>query len=324
MFKYLQNQLIISIPKENLDFFLSFFDLMEGYSFYSENIDFSDFNRLNDCFGTSSLFQSISPKVPFPQTLVESLQFIFQLYSEFLEAHYSQSLSLIIQNFNLISFDDFKRLPNSYLLKIFSSESLQIEDEDYLFEMVVQLINEDKNRFVLLQNVHIEFVSSHLLKSFFENISNDEIDFELFESFKKRIFLDYSDQSRFEKRWRTKPKVLSQHEISEIFEILNSNFDEMNNPIDHIKLLIEQNKQLRAEIEELTNPFLQVKAISHQNNVNGILQDLTKAKSNPVSFSSLSVNSNTQKPENFLKYDNSCFVSQDQSNQWLSVKFNNK
>jgi hypothetical protein len=78
---------------------------MKGYSFYFENIDFSDFNRLNDCFGTSSLFQSISPKVSFPQTLVES----FQFYSEFLEAYYNQSLSIIIQNFNLISFDDLNR-----------------------------------------------------------------------------------------------------------------------------------------------------------------------------------------------------------------------
>jgi hypothetical protein len=181
--------------------------------------------------------------------------------------------------------------------------------------MVVKLIKEDKNGILLLQKVHLEFVSSHLLKSFFENVSNYEIDFELFESFKKRIFLDYSDQSRLEKRWRTKPKVLSQHEISESFEILNSNFDEMNNPVDHIKLLIEQNKQLKAEIEELKNPFLKGKAISYQNNVNEILQDLTKAESNSISFSSSSVKSNTQKPENFLKYDNSCFVSQDQSNQ---------
>jgi hypothetical protein len=125
--------------------------------------------------------------------------------------------------------------------------------------MVVKLIKEDKNRILLLQKVHLEFVSSHLLKSFFENVSNDEIDFGLFESLKKRIFFDCSDQSRLEKRWRRKPKVLSQHEIAEIFEMLNSYFEEMNNPIEHIKLLIEQNKQLKAEIEELKNPFLKAK-----------------------------------------------------------------
>jgi hypothetical protein len=48
---------------------------------------------------------------------------------------------------------------------------------------------------------------------------------------------------------------------------------------------------------------------------------LTKVISKSVSFSYSSVNSNIQKPENLLNYYNSCFVSQDQPNQWLSVKF---
>jgi hypothetical protein len=58
------------------------------------------------------------------------------------------------------------------------------------------MINEDRNRMILLKTVHYEFASSYLLKRFFENIHNDEIDFELFESLKKRLFADYSDKER--------------------------------------------------------------------------------------------------------------------------------
>jgi hypothetical protein len=51
-----------------------------------------------------------------------------------------------------------------------------------------------------LKSVNLELVSSHLLKRFFENISNDEIDFELFDSVKKILSTDYSDQEQLSKR----------------------------------------------------------------------------------------------------------------------------
>jgi hypothetical protein len=278
---------------------------------------------LIDCFGIPSLFQAISSKIPFPQTLGESLQFISQSYSEFLGAHFNQSMLIIIQNFNLISFDDLNRFSNSHLLKIFSSESLQIENEDYLFQLIIQMIEEDKNRIILLKTVHLEFVSSDLLKKFFENIQNDEIDFELFESLKKRLFSDYSNQRQIENRWKTKPKILSQQEIPELFDILYSYFGEEKNPIDQVKLLINQIEQLKRENEKFKNLSLKIRTISHQNNVNGILQDLKRAEPHSFSFNCSSIYPSYQ-PSNLLIYDSSRFLSQNQPNQWLSIKFNTK
>jgi hypothetical protein len=155
---------------------------------------------LIDCFEINALLSFISSKIPFPQTIEESLQFISKSYCEFFKKQFVQSLSLIIQHFNSLTFKDFDKLTNSQLLKIFSSESLQIENEDYLLDLIMNMINKDKNRMILLQTIRFEFVSSHLLKSLFNYIFNDEIDFELFESLKKRLFTDYSDQEMLSTR----------------------------------------------------------------------------------------------------------------------------
>jgi hypothetical protein len=115
------------------------------------------------------------------------------------------------------------------------------------------MIEEDNHRMVLLKTVHFEYVSSHLLKSFFDNISIEDINFELFESLKKRIFSDYSNQKKLSKRWKTKPKILSQKDTDEIFDILNSYFEDPKKPNEQIKLLIQQIEQLKQENKELKN-----------------------------------------------------------------------
>jgi hypothetical protein len=218
---------------------------MKGYSFHFENFDFPKLKQLIEYFGINSLFRLTSSKITFPQTLDESLQFISQSFCEYLEEQYHQSLSIIVQNISKLSFEDLSKLSNSHLFKIFSSESLEIENEDYLFKIIAKMIQRDKNRMILLKTVHLEFVSSHLVKKFFDNIPNDEIDYETFESLKRRLFSDYSDQDQLSKRWKTKPKILSQTETNEIFDILNSYFEDGNKPNEQIKLLIDQIKQLK-------------------------------------------------------------------------------
>jgi hypothetical protein len=104
-----ENQLTISISNVNLNCFLSFFDLMKGYSFYFENSDFPNLKDLINCFGINSLLQVIGTKIPIPQTLEESLQFISQSYCDLLEEQFNSSLLIIIQNFNAISFEALKK-----------------------------------------------------------------------------------------------------------------------------------------------------------------------------------------------------------------------
>jgi hypothetical protein len=106
---------------------------MKGFSFSFDLFDFSNLKCLIDCFEIISLLTVICSQVPIPQTLEELLNFISLSYSDFLEDHFNQSLSIIIQRFNLMSPETLYKLPNSHLIKIFSSDSLQIESEDYYF-----------------------------------------------------------------------------------------------------------------------------------------------------------------------------------------------
>jgi hypothetical protein len=309
---------------------------MKGLSFCFENIDFSSLTELINAFGITSLFKIISSIIPTPQTLEESLHFISQTYCEFFEEQYHHSLFIIRQNFHLLSFDKLTKITNSHLLKLFSSESFQIESEDRLVELVMKMIEDDKKRMILLQTIHFEFVSSNLLKRFFDNIHIDEVDFGVFESLKKRLFSDYSNQDKLSKRWKTKPKVLSESEAREIHDILNLYFSEENNPLFQIKSLIEQIKQLKTindqqteEIKQLQtelvcykNPIMKGQTIQYKNNHNGLFQYLKKAKSNPFSFTCSSVlhNSSSYNPENILNYDSSYFWSQNEQNSWLCIQ----
>jgi hypothetical protein len=322
-FNYQQKKLIISISAEHLNCFISFFDILKGYSFCFEDSHFSSLKTLIDMFEMNYLYQWVSSKVSNPQTLEESLQFISNSYCNFLKPQLHQSLSIITHNFDLISLDDLNQISTPFLLQIFSSESLQVESEDYLFQLIVNLIEKDNNRMILLKAVHFEFVSSHLLKNFFQNIYNDEIDFELFESLKKRLFTDYSDQKSLEKMWKSKPKLISQSGTDELFNVLNSYFQEENNPIEQAKAIIKQNRQLKAELERWKNLYI-LRTVSFQNDHNGILQHLIHSESNSVSLTCSSFRQSYEKSDNILNYDNSYWFSQDLPNSWVCVQFNSK
>jgi hypothetical protein len=263
-----EKQLALSVSNEDLDCFLSFFDLMKGYSF-----DFTIFNSqslksLIHCLKMDYLFQFIFSRLPIPHTLEESLQFISQTYHSFCENRFQLSLSIIAENFKLISFDALNKLPNLYLMKIFASESLQVESEDYLFQLVAKMIKRDRNRMVLLKTIKFDYVSSHLFKDFFDDICQNEFNLELLEILKKKLVADYSDQINLSKRWSTKPKILHRIETIELFQMLNSYFGEEQNPISQVKVLIEQIQQQKLEIE-----FLQKKNIPNYDQIKQMKSD---------------------------------------------------
>jgi DNA repair exonuclease SbcCD ATPase subunit len=66
----------------------------------------------------------------------------------------------------------------------------------------------------------------------------------------------------------------------------------------------EQIQRMQQEIEELKNPFLKGKMISFQTNHQGILQELDRIESNPITFSCSSYYC-SYKPENLLQYGTS-------------------
>jgi hypothetical protein len=93
-----------------------------------------------------------------------------------------------MNNFAELSFDQLLNLPNSVLEQLLQSPQLQVENEDFLFNRVVELITRDPNRKILLKSIYFPGVSPHLLINFFQNFPVEEIDLDFVESLKTRLF----------------------------------------------------------------------------------------------------------------------------------------
>jgi hypothetical protein len=308
---------------------------MKGDSFPSRYFDYSNLEYLSDFLGIKQTIsgkilhssssagfpQNILDKVPIPQTLADSLQFISTSDCENFEPQFNQSLEIIIQNFSSLSVDELSKLSTSHLLKIFSSESLEIESEDKLLELLISMIKENKQKIILLKTVHFEFVSSELLEKLFENISNDEIDLELFGSLKNRLIENYSDREKLANRWGNKTDVISSKEKTDILQIINSYFGEKKEPLEQIKRLIKENKTLKIESDELKYLNVKGKIFRYQNDANGIFQNLKQQKDTFL-FNCSSCGDPSHKPENLSIHDNSTrFLSKDTPNSWVFVNF---
>jgi hypothetical protein len=139
-----------SIPNELFPCFRSFLDIFKGRAFYSQKFDLKQVLALIDLLSLKGLFQFISDKHPQPKTLSDSMKFLLLPSSNRFDQKYDQSITILIQNFAQLSFDDLNQLPNSVLIRIFSSTDLIVEDENTLFKLIIQLIEANPERRSLL------------------------------------------------------------------------------------------------------------------------------------------------------------------------------
>jgi hypothetical protein len=212
----------ISMPNNYFSCFLAFLDIFKGLPFYFENYSFASLSYLIKFFGISSLFDFICANIPIPQNLQQSVEFLSHSSSEFIPQVFNESLNRVIQNLERIEIDQLLSLPNDILEKVFKSDQLQIEAEDYLFNLILELIKRDSNRKVLLKSVFYPGVSTSLLISYFKDFPVEEIDFDLFNSLKERIFSDVflSDPFPSSNRWRNPPKSQSKKEVEQIYQMI--------------------------------------------------------------------------------------------------------
>jgi hypothetical protein len=93
-------------------------------------------------------------------------------------------------------------MSNFVLEKLFQSTQLQVDNEDILFDLVVDLIGRDPNRKILLRTIFFTGVSSSRLINYFNTFPVEEIDSDLFESLKIRLFCDvFQPNSVPSSRW---------------------------------------------------------------------------------------------------------------------------
>jgi hypothetical protein len=112
-------------------------------------------------------------------------------------------------------------LPNFVLEQLVQSPQLQVESEDVLFDLVIDLIERDPNRKSIVKNIYFPGASPIRLINFFDNYSFEEVDFDLFESIKVRLFCNILQLDSFQSsRQENLLTFRSKEKIDEILELL--------------------------------------------------------------------------------------------------------
>lgn len=101
----------------------------------------------------------------------------------------------------------------------------------FLFNIIAKLSARNPNRRVLFSNVFFPAVDSTLLKEYFEEFPLNELDFDIFESLKQRIFCKVINSSDYENSI-----------IESVSELLQKHFGKVGSPIKQVKKLIDQSQ----------------------------------------------------------------------------------
>jgi hypothetical protein len=181
------NTLPSSIELEETNIlFSSILKLTEGEILNLNNFDFSSVLSQINLLGFSSLFSFLTQAISVPSTLEESMQFLSYFHCSDLSQHFTQSISIISSNLKQIPFDFLKSLSFYTLESIFSSSTLKIPNEYFLFELISALVSEDKKFSRLFRFVYLPRVSGNLVKKVFMNIEVEDIDKYLLKFFKTK------------------------------------------------------------------------------------------------------------------------------------------
>jgi hypothetical protein len=126
-----------------------------------------------------------------------------------------------------------------------------------LFKLIVRLIKADSNKKEYLKIVHFPFVSSPLLIQFFGNFPIEEVDSDLFQSLKMRLFCDIAAPNSEPpmNRWKSFPNFLSREDIEALFSILMEFSVNTANPIEEIHHLINNYYYYQQINQNLQNNY---------------------------------------------------------------------
>jgi hypothetical protein len=215
-----ENTFICSIPDNHLECFHQLMLIFEGQPFIFEDEHFSSLMFLIDYFGFYDLLSIIKPFFLFSQNLEESIYFLSKPYCYGFSQPFDHSFSNLVQSINQIAFEQFQQFDNFILISIFSSRTLRIPNEDFLFQFIIEMMNIDINKKILLQTIHFSFVSSNMLINFFQDYFLDDLDSYCFENLKERLFCDIAKPNTEIPigRWSQNSHFISREGIEEIFQ----------------------------------------------------------------------------------------------------------
>jgi hypothetical protein len=187
------------------------------------------------------------------QNLNEIINFLSKQFCSDFNEQFQGSLSNLMKNIDKLSFEQFLQFHNFVLVSMFSSKELTIPDEDFMLYLLIEMINRDPNRKILLKVIHFPFISSHLLINFLQDYSIDDLDSDFFERLKQRIFCEIAKSTTEipSGRWIQNWHCISRKDIEDIFSILLEHDQENENLLDQIKKLIEKNELIKSQNQKL-------------------------------------------------------------------------
>jgi hypothetical protein len=198
----IHSQTKISLSEKDFSCFCSFIQIFNGLKF--------PIHQFIDClqslvyiFGFSCLISLI----PIPQTVPEAINFLSIPSCEQFETHFLQSVSILINNFDSLRVEQLDCLCNSALLQIFLSNQLQIDNEDYLFDLIKQLIDKDSKKISLLKTLRFDYLSSNLVLDYFNQFPIDELDSDLFLILINQMFSRTIQQSQQTRQYRNQTQI---------------------------------------------------------------------------------------------------------------------
>jgi hypothetical protein len=232
-----EKELHLAIPNQYPPCFFSFLDIFKGRYFYFQNHSLESVPYIIHLFELSSLSQFICENLPSPQNIQEALEFLSNLSCHFYGNIFDKNLEILIQHFPEIRPDQFLKFSNFVLEKLLQSPKLQVDNEDILFNLIVELITRDSSRKILLKSIYFPAVSTSHLINFFNSFPAEEVDSDLFESLKTRLFCEVLQPNSLPPfRWRNHPTFRSKEDIDQIFKLLQDHFHETSNPVEMIKV----------------------------------------------------------------------------------------
>jgi hypothetical protein len=262
----------------------------------------------------------ICKQLPSPQSFEDSIKYIKQSTQFSYQKHLNQAISIAAKQFKNIDFSILRDLPSFILSQIINSAELVVPNESYLFTIVKQLIAVNQHNQTLLSKIQLPFVDSNLIKDFFEQFEIENLDQELFEQIKKRLYLDVFIQSDDipTGRWEEQPTLFDLKEIKEIFQTLDEFFQTKENRSSNLKQLIDENISFKKKKEK------QIKDIQFiQNSRDGIVSFLkNKFGSDIVKSIVFGCSSTGGSIEYIFDWTDNSWNPSNTQNSWFCVHFN--
>lgn len=312
------------IPKVLIERFQNIYFLLQGSEIYIEENELEQFNELATLLEFDYLKDYIKENFPnFASTIIDdSLEnaLLFLQNSNKNPIEFDTAVSIAAIHFSEIPFSTISHFSIQVLETILNSNQLRVRNENQLFLMVQKLAKFDQKYFRLLTYIQFPFVDPILLRKFFQNFPFEDLDQQLFDQIKIRLFCEViPNKIGNMDRWLETPILFDSEEVKLLLNLLDSFVGSNGNRVLTLNEIISQYSSTVKQNEKKVI-YLPLKSKSRE----GVFHFLSHKMSSEDVKRIVNVTSSSTEigfPENLLDWSQSFWVSADEENSWICFRF---